>query len=268
MAFDLPLARACLEASSRAYAQDNPGAINTKLAHALVVDSETDRGRSPSAAATFHDARIIAFRGSANLRDWLTDGTILRERLPDRAEIHLGFYTAYQSIADRILTSAAAKDGSPIYLTGHSLGGALAVLAAWHLARHFIHITGIYTFGQPRVGDPFFASDCQALFGEKHYRLINDLDLVPRLPALASHYRHSGHRVYITGPRAVPGSQQPGHVHDPRILVDPSPITVLAHELSSLYHAWRTHDYFDSLQDHSLAEYQSALAPCSLPVAA
>jgi len=70
-----------------------------------------------------------------------------------------------------------------LYITGHSLGGAMAVLAA---ARLFLPSEsslgrlghGVYTFGQPAVGNAEFAEKCESLFGERLYRHIYAHDVV------------------------------------------------------------------------------------------
>lgn len=77
-----------------------------------------------------------------------------------------------------------------LYITGHSLGGALAVLAAAlihvdpELAHVRDHLRSVYTYGQPMVGDQDFASRFQHEFGGKLFRHVYGRDVVPRLPPL------------------------------------------------------------------------------------
>lgn len=86
---------------------------------------------------------------------------------------------------------AAERSGlRALYITGHSLGGALAVLAAAlihidpELARVRDNLRGVYTYGQPMVGDQDFANRFQQEFGRKFFRHVYGRDVVPRLPPL------------------------------------------------------------------------------------
>jgi len=84
----------------------------------------------------------------------------------------------------------------PVILTGHSLGGASAMLMAFHAT---FPIKAVYTFGQPRVGGSSFAFHYQRKkLHDKTFRLIHDQDLIPRSPFVSSGYRHVGHSLYMT----------------------------------------------------------------------
>jgi acetyl esterase/lipase len=90
--------------------------------------------------------------------------------------------------------NAKSEDGGGklerLYITGHSLGGALAVLAAALLQRQYpalaAKLSGVYTFGQPMVGDAAFAEACQRDFGGKLFRHVYGHDLVAHLPPLSA----------------------------------------------------------------------------------
>ena len=77
-------------------------------------------------------------------------------------------------------------EGLPVFITGHSLGGALATLAAANLSGR--SLATCYTFGAPRVGDKRF-SDC---LRTPVYRVVNPLDTVPLVPGWWRGYRHAG----------------------------------------------------------------------------
>ena len=85
-----------------------------------------------------------------------------------------------QDTVDAILSSCEAKDESgkplPLFITGHSLGGALALLATKLVARN---VDGAcYTFGAPRVGNyEYFRFIKTPVF-----RIVNSSDIVPRVP--------------------------------------------------------------------------------------
>lgn len=81
-----------------------------------------------------------------------------------------------------------------IWVTGHSLGGALATLAAKLIIKATPNTT-VFTFGQPRVGDPLFAES----YGPKHYRFVTEKDVVPKVPlrGIFTRYRHVGQEIIL-----------------------------------------------------------------------
>lgn len=97
-----------------------------------------------------------------------------------------------------------ALAGYPEYeviFTGHSLGGAVANLAAFDFsnARHYRSFR-LYTFGQPRVGNQKYA-DAVSTAISNHFRVVHKKDIVPHKPAYFVSYRHSGSEVwYLDGP--------------------------------------------------------------------
>ena len=121
---------------------------------------------------------ILAFRGTEeNITDIKADlkGTTIEI---DGASIHSGFYEAFQCVKDDIeLTLATVKtNGYPLYITGHSLGGALALLATKFLASD--SLGACYTFGSPRVASSIFGDEIKTPI----YRIVNAADIVPRVP--------------------------------------------------------------------------------------
>lgn len=160
-----------------------------------------DEGPTQCAVLYFPDAVVVAFRGTEmNFEDILTDIRIRRQDLSPvgwkAAEAHRGFMTAY-GIASRELELAVRDVTVPIYVTGHSLGGALAVLAGLYLREAYplLRIPAIYTFGCPRVGDADFAA-WENASGIHHWRIVNRADIVPMVPLLAMGYRHGGTMIY------------------------------------------------------------------------
>ena len=76
--------------------------------------------------------------------------------------VHQGFYNAYASVGGYVRSDvqkllALYRDAS-LFVTGYSLGGALATIAAADLHSVFGHIDQLYTFGCPRVGNEQFAN--------------------------------------------------------------------------------------------------------------
>ena len=123
---------------------------------------------------------ILAFRGTEKkLADWKAD--IKAKLVPAKDEyrigrIHQGFQDAYYGVEDAIEAKLKEHPGEPVYITGHSLGGALAVVATRFIDAK--NIAACYTYGCPRVGD----LDLAKVFKTPIYRHVNAADLVPRLP--------------------------------------------------------------------------------------
>ena len=102
-------------------------------------------------------------------------------------KVHLGFDTALDSVWNlslKAIFSDPVHSGKKLYLTGHSLGGALAALCASRIAVEFdpAVVTAIYTFGQPMVGNGTFAESFDRLFSNRSHRFRNNRDIVTRLP--------------------------------------------------------------------------------------
>ena len=141
---------------------------------------------------------VLAFQGTANPSDWGVDLNALREPLPGfpGVGVHRGFWAAWQALAAAI---RAAVDQLPpnlgLYITGHSLGGALAQVASAELERDTL--AACYTFGSPRVATIAFDTCVKC----PHYRLINTWDLVPGVPLPMTWwgYRHTGDARLLKG---------------------------------------------------------------------
>jgi hypothetical protein len=170
---------------------------------------------------------ILCYRGTepSNFVNWLTDVDVEPERINYQfddpcASVHGGFYrnvraTRYEVLdaLQRALEGKSVRkpiDGEPdeetgkleaLYITGHSLGGAMAAMMGVMLqhetkARNIRKkLKAVYTFGQPMIGDPSFAAACQRneFLRENLIRYVNDSDVVPHLPPGASGpFQHFG----------------------------------------------------------------------------
>lgn len=157
--------------------------------HAMIVRTATDL--------------FLVFRGTTDLRNWLTDLDCAFD-LEDGCKIHRGFSRALDSVFNRVTAEILRPGykGLRFWLAGHSLGGALAMLYAWRFftAYHQTLFSGIYTFGQPRVGDRTFR-DLYNFSGLKArtFRVVHANDIVPRVPWLLGGYKHAGHEVFFGG---------------------------------------------------------------------
>jgi hypothetical protein len=124
---------------------------------------------------------VLSFRGSdpVTLQTWLTDMVVkLVERPHYEGRVHLGFSSVLHHSWGKVQKIVAEAQDKPLFLTGHSMGGGLAVLSACRLAKLGRPPVAVYTFGSPRIGDRAFCAG----YSLPTYRLVNRLDLVPELP--------------------------------------------------------------------------------------
>ena len=137
---------------------------------------------------------LIAFSGTEPTQgaDWLTDFDLP----PDSTDgIHRGFADGVTSVWKTL--APAVANGSRLFITGHSLGGALAAVTAFRLLQAKLVDPGqvrIVTFGMPRTGTAKFADAYRSAgLAARTYRLAHGLDLVPRVPPYEGiGFRHVG----------------------------------------------------------------------------
>jgi predicted lipase len=158
----------------------------------------------------------IVFRGSENRADWDTNlnlekevidfqQEVIQEQIVENqetvypyagesksgAKMHRGFVSAYMSVRNPIHTCLKNQSATHVVVTGHSLGGALATLAAVDLQYNFGNQAKIeiYTFGAPRVGNGGFRDSFNRRVPNS-YRFIYGMDIVPALPRPWQGYSH------------------------------------------------------------------------------
>lgn len=167
---------------------------------------------------------LLVFRGTQQVSDWLANLTVIQEPFPDpslddedgddaederedAAEtettppyglVHSGFWGYYQQMHDPHPREVMAElDPSlPCLVSGHSLGGAIATLAAFDLALRYPALRPqlqLYTYASPRVGDATFANTHSQLLPNS-YRVVNLADPIPLVPPsdLNGIYTHLG----------------------------------------------------------------------------
>ena len=175
-------------------------------------------------AAGCPEFAVIAFRGTKDVKNWMSDLDAtpvsypwLFEAGPDIGNIHAGFGHALRdswsdissALADIVhpppdtpdLKGLSTTPQPTLWLTGHSLGGALAVLAGaafsmWEGAPIRV-VNGIYTFGQPRIGLYRFCGNYDQLLNTKTFRFVNREDLVPRVPFRGWDYADVGTMIHF-----------------------------------------------------------------------
>jgi len=126
----------------------------------------------------------ICFRGTESRSDVFADLDVRHTRMIPGARVHNGFFRQFNSIIERIEVDIAARAKSvpmrTVTCCGHSLGGAIATIAAAHLAAAS-HDVRCYTFGCPRVGNRKFARWFARIVPD-HWRVNNEQDPVPMIP--------------------------------------------------------------------------------------
>lgn len=121
---------------------------------------------------------VVAFRGSDNERSWAADFDAVPMAVAGVGELHRGFWLAWQAISVDVM---AAIDGKPVTLVGHSLGGALALMAAVEMTVGGNPPAAVYGFEAPRVSPTSCVADLLASIDVWLCR--NGSDPVPDLPS-------------------------------------------------------------------------------------
>jgi triacylglycerol lipase len=140
--------------------------------------------------------------------DFLIDGSFLFKPAHTGGRVHAGFLSAFNEIRDCFDAIVAARQPAQrLWLTGHSLGGALATLAAAHVGPAAVQ--GLYTYGAPRVGDSAFAA---VLPQQSFHRFVHRDDWVVNVPPTFLGYVHGGtlHSVSGSQPRSLRGDLASG----------------------------------------------------------
>ncbi|MDJ0846456.1 lipase family protein [Crocosphaera sp.] len=144
---------------------------------------------------------IVSFRGTQvdQKEDVLTD---INLKLIDGplGEVHRGFLRGVDSVWEELLETIKEfqDQGQSLWFTGHSLGAALANITVAKLIDDLDKpVYGLYTFGQPRVGNRTFARNFNIEFKSRYFRFVNNNDVVTRIPLRSMSYSHAGNFLYF-----------------------------------------------------------------------
>jgi len=127
---------------------------------------------------------LIAFRGTQERKDWESNARVDPVKGPWGTRVHSGFLNATDAFWSDISRRLDEwGDNVGVWITGHSLGGAIAMLFAARLCdeRKLIP-AGVYTFGQPAVGSVNFVKTYDNELADRTQRFVNFHDPVPNLP--------------------------------------------------------------------------------------
>ncbi|WP_444890292.1 lipase family protein [Microbulbifer sp. DLAB2-AA] len=129
---------------------------------------------------------LLSFRGTQGIGDWVGNINLFPIHNPNYGTVHNGFFDAFYDV-EKLLIEHLPKD-KPMWITGHSLGGALAAIASVEWRSKF-EIYGICTFGQPRTGHQDFSETIRNSYPDSFFRFVNNRDLITRIPP---GFQHAG----------------------------------------------------------------------------
>ncbi|OLP16648.1 lipase [Leptolyngbya sp. 'hensonii'] len=212
MAVDYAKAQQCAAFSQEVY-QDFKGEIFAAWGdRVLISQASTD---TQCAILPRGTDLILVFRGSESSVDWKTDfdtrqdraefdKQVIRQEIASQRDkvypyagssssgalMHRGFVNAYFSVREQIHESINRHEVSQVTVTGHSLGGALAILCAVDIQYNFSEkvTVEVYTFGAPKVGNDGFRDSFNRRVPSS-YHFIYGMDIVPELPRWWQGYR-------------------------------------------------------------------------------
>ncbi|KAK1754961.1 Alpha/Beta hydrolase protein [Echria macrotheca] len=217
----------------------NTGVLLSDSCGYIAVDHGEDRAAPAGEKVTYGPAIVVAFRGTYSITNTIIDlGTIPQEYVPypapddgedepehrcENCTVHMGFMASWRNAREVVLPVLKEvrekHPGYPVQLIGHSLGGAVAALAALELrlSLGWTDVT-VTTFGEPRVGNKALANYLDAAFGLKNgsiedaeklpYRRVTHVnDPVPLLPLSEWGFRSHAGEVYISKAELQPAPE-------------------------------------------------------------
>lgn len=158
---------------------------------------------------------------------------------------HRGFLEEYEKLDVDVIGEVAKQLGRkkrPVYVTGHSLGAAIASIFCYN----FTDVEALYTYGCPRNTSWSKAKKLTV----PHYRCVNNNDIVPTVPPRIFNYAHHGEEVYFNYFGAVRKLSWWQRIKD---------------KWRGHKRAWQKKEPFDSIRDHSMDQYVQHCEACEKP---
>ena len=207
--FTIPNARAMMWFAQLAYEVDTSDAnarldkINRIAALWQFQSVTTFRGSQSELGTNYDTTGLVGIRSNAVLLAfagtdpgvWQTLATDGQLRINPQTNTHRGFQSAFgaSEVAQAVDSALSARTPTrPLFISGHSLGAALGILAARRAVAGNAAPAAVYGYGTPRVGDATFQSGYNAALGNVTYRLVHGRDLITRVPMSFLGYRHVG----------------------------------------------------------------------------
>jgi len=144
----------------------------------------------------------VVFRGSESMLDWYYDLMVFKHKLKDDIYVHSGFYKqltsncVYEELVKNIRLVLEEHPNYDIYVTGHSLGGALSTLFGYMLASRVENNINVVSFASPRVGNYAWKKSFEETKNLTHYRVTNKRDIVTAFPMYK--YYHVGTNIQLS----------------------------------------------------------------------
>jgi len=178
-------------------------------------------------------AVILAFAGS-DPGVWET--IITDFNLLPRGDTHPGFQDAADAVKAVVKQAIelSRPGGKPLFLTGHSLGAAIAAIAALD---QDARPAAVYGFGMPRPGNARFHERYTAALGDRTFRFVHGFDIVARVPPsilLGTGYRHVGHMFQCASGGKFDDAVPPAGLESDDPPFGPEPRDILAAALAEL----------------------------------
>ncbi len=169
------------EKINKAYSKDFDVYINeiNEIRYMVLTDTSTK-------------SHYISIRGTSNSHNAMQDIKFFKDKSKRLGiYIHTGFHRTAEMIADDLLSRL--KEDYKVCVTGHSLGGAAALVVSWYLDYANFNVKECITFGQPKVTDSHGNRTMRDKI--KLTRVVNETDVVPLVPPTGTHrhrYAHTG----------------------------------------------------------------------------
>jgi len=167
----------------------------------FVDDTKTDLQAFVSVSHNYR--RIcVTFRGSESKKDWLYDFKVIKKQLDEGEKVHSGFYgQLFETESFLVLKEEVNKQLSEnpyyeVFISGHSLGGALSTLFGYLLSKEIINHVTVVSFASPRVGNIKFKELFERKQNLTHIRIVNKRDVITATPMIG--YHHVGVAVQLS----------------------------------------------------------------------
>lgn len=144
----------------------------------------------------------LVFRGSESIWDWLYDLMVIKTTIFSNVSVHRGFYKqlmynqTYYKISQYMQVLIDRHPDWSWYISGHSLGAALATLSGFLYSRQFpTQKFTVVSLASPRVGNSHFRDQFNNQPNLRHFRVCNYRDCVTAMPMFW--YCHVGRNLYF-----------------------------------------------------------------------
>jgi len=180
----------------------------------------------------------IAFRGTepSKLNDVMADLNVIKNVAVAGGKVHGGFQQEvndlWMEIVKELDHNIQLKNPRDLFFTGHSLGAAMATIAATRQTPE-----ALFTFGSPRVGGPYFIKNIHC----PHMRVMNNNDIVCRIPPAWLGFTHHGNMIYFNRDGIL------------------APKPTWKDLFYGILNSWKRWKFFDGVVDHGIPNYVAAI---------